>query len=707
MRQFWKAVFALILLVGVLGAGLKADAAVKPGTPEPVEKKPYEYEFEVTDKEYNGFKGAKQMVITFDKEINPILPSDVYVEQIVDGKGVVVPIIASVTPPTSSATNKLIITFKNLELIDHVGKDDLRLVIKQGKLYFDQITDYVLPFKFYDLTPGFNSIFLDVENAKNINTNIFKYNEPRNVMIQVPPVYMTKIETIHRYIEAVGPGDAASKQSPNLSNIDVIADPAATRMKVKLGTGIDSEHSRDLDRSTAGVNGFSLGQAGIDTIVCKDPTAKEDDCNEYNDQIQLTAYSKDGRKLETRNFKMRVNDPQKDFKINDYVKANPKLYGKPISLYDFMASPTLLNDIMQETTLGKLDDFGVVYSVGNEAVVETRDQFNMALKNDKLKKIKLKNNITLTNTEPFIVNRDVIISGGNITGDVVLGIGEKRLIRLEKTTITGNLTVDVGKEGTAVLDDVNVNGNTSDPHTKIVSGGTNSIYLNNFKSAGGIILKNEEPIRIVTTASTGELIANEFPSLHLQGAGKVHLQGKFNEVELLQGAKGIHFVSYTEIDRITTKITINEELEKIELTGNKVKVNNLDRLNDILKIKLGKLEEVKPGDLEDIRMLTTTEQLIINDLNNTKFELDNNSNLHVSDSFKIENNWKFERLINKSNKQVYDIENIELSSNTSEEHVIKLPDSFSWEPAVVYEAEFFITISNISYKLIIPFKVSQ
>lgn len=704
MKQLMKVALMLVLLVSVLGAGLKADAAVtKPATTEKVEKKPYEYEFKVDNTAmYNGFTGAKKMVVTFDKVINPILLSDVYVEQMVDGKGVVVPIVASVapTPPSTSATKELIITFKNLELIDHVGKEDFQLVIKQGKLYFDQITDYVLPFKFYDLTPGFNSVFLDVDNADKINTNIFKYNEPRNVMIQVPPVYMTKIETIHRYLQA------STNKSPSLSNIDVIADPVAARLKVNIGT--NPNHSRDLSRSTAGVNGFSMGQAGIDSITCKDPSDLDKECIEYNasDNIQLVAYSKDGRKLETRNFKMRVNDLEKDFKINDYVKANPKLYGKPISLYDLMASPTLLNNIMVEIPLDKLDDFGVVYSVGNEGVVKTRDQFLMALQNEQLKKVVIEGSINLQTTEPFVVNHDVTISGGSIIGDIKLGIGEKRLIRMENTNVTGNLTVDVGSEGTAVLNNVKVEGTTPEPHTKIVSGGINSIYLNLFTSQGGISLENKEPVKIVTTDSTGEVKADEFPSLYLKGAGIVHLQGKFNEVNLQPGTKGIHFISNSKINRLVSEL-VDDKLEKVEFTGTKVEVKNYDELSQVLKRKLGDLQEVIPGNPEDQLDLKieVIDALQINDLNETQFVLDELSKIKVGYSFHINDNWEFKCLLKKDNNEKNcDITGIELISLPNKEYAIKVPQGLVSN--TVYEAEFLITINKNQYKLKIPFTVS-
>lgn len=720
MKQLMKVALMLVLLVSVLGAGLKADAAVtKPATTEKVEKKPYEYEFVVDDSAiYNGFTGAKKMVIKFDEEIknvNNITTNDIYVEQITAEGNVELPIIFKDIERTG---NKFTIKFKNLKFVDHINKQDLQLVIKKGSLYFDQITDYVLPFKFYDLTPGFNSVFLDVANAQNINENIFKYNEPRNVMIQVPPVYMTKIETIHRYIKAVDPQNGTSKQSPNLSNIDVIADPIATRLKVEIkvdpkpNPDNQGQYERDLSRSTAGVNGFSMGQAGINSVTCKDTSVSDKECKEYNESnnIQLVAYSKDGRKLETRDFKMRVNDLTNDFKINDYVKADPKLYGKPISLYDFMASPTLLDNIMKETTLSKLNDFGVVYSVGNEAVVSSTDQFAMALQNKQFKKIILSKNFDLKTTEPIIVNRDVTISGGSITGDIQLGSGENdRIIRLEKTTINGELLINVGVNGTAVLDNVVVeNSDSSVSHTKIISGGTNSIYLNDFESAGGVSLENKEPVRIVASNSNVGVEASEFTSLHLKGAGIVHLQGKFNDVELQPGMKGIHFISSSEINSLTTEIE-GSELEKIEFTGTTVEVKNYTSLNDVLKRKLDGLENITGNQENIIELKMNGKSLPITNLPETRFELETSSEVKVGSSFQIGSNSVFKYLIKNNSEEILGVTGIELitlEGSDRTEYGIKLPESFKWEANTQYEAEFLITINKIQYKLKIPFTVS-
>lgn len=581
MKQLMKVVLTLVLLISVLGTGLKADAAAKSG-----EKKPYEYDFNVTTATYNGFTGAKEMVITFDKNINSIKLSDVYVEQIVEGGNVTLPLIKSIDP----VGNKLTITFKNLELVDHKGKEDFQLVVKQGKLYFDQLTNYEFPFKFYDLTPGFESVFVNTNNATLINEKIFKHNEPRNIMIQVPPIYITKIETIHRYKGIVDP----AKSAPNLSNIDVIAHEEAKRLKVKLGTN-NTQYERDLDRSTAGVNGFSMGQAGIDDLTCVPNTPPKDGCKEYalNDDFELTAFSKYGRKLETKNFKIRVSDKENDYKISDYVKADTKFFGKPVSLYELMLSPVLLDNIMKEIDVRALNDLGVSYSVAPVATVTTREQLELALVNEKLKKINLSGNFNLTNTPaaPFVIDRDVTIAGGTITGDIHLGSGIDRIIRLEGTNINGNLTVDVGADGTAVLDKVTVTGNTSDPHTKIVSGGSNSMHLNDFKSTNGIEVSNTKKLRIVTTNTSEDTLIFDYKAqapVQLEVvSGKVNLT--LGQDTTLAESNKFTVVANDKIDVTATSelksskyFSLNEEIVEEDETPGIKKVDTNDKFMNVV-----------------------------------------------------------------------------------------------------------------------------
>lgn len=543
----------------MLGVGLKADAATKGGRAGVFEKKPYEYEFKETAALYNGFTGAKNVVITFDENIRAITEDDVYAVQQVAGSDVEVPIIAKVTP----VGNVLTITFKNLELIDHKKSEDFKIVIKKGKLYFDQLTNYEFPLKFYDLLPGFESVFVNSNNAPLINEKIFKHNEPREVIIQVPPIYMTKIETIHRYKGVVDP----ARNAPNLSNIDVIADDRATRLKVRLGS--NTQFERDLDRSVTGVNGFSMGQAGITDLSCIENDPKTDTCKEYklSDDFQLTAYSEHGRKLETRDFKMRVNDREKDFKINDYINADLKFFGKPVNLYEIMASPDLLDKIVREIDVRALNDLAVVYSVGQTATVKTPEEFELALANENFRYIKFEDSLDLTNSPaaPFFIDRDVTITGTlgkTITGDVHLGTGDDRKIRLEDTQIIGGLTVDVGSKGTAILDNVDVtNATVTDPATSIVSGGPNSVHLNNFTTTGGINISNKTPLRIVTTSTKPlnpnlEFVYNAEAPVQLEVvSGKVDLS-------LAEGNELAASNQFTVLANVEDDVEVDEGLSK-------------------------------------------------------------------------------------------------------------------------------------------------
>ena len=156
--------------------------------------------------------------------------------------------------------NVLTVTFKNLDYIDYTDPEKLEyeLVIDKETLRFDQLEEYRIPFNIYDILPGFKSTFIDTD-ATTINNNIFKINAPRDVTVHVPKIYIRGIETIHHY-DGILPDSVPDKQgdiikdpinnndprNPALTNIDILADEEATRLKVEFGG--DSDHSRDLNR---------------------------------------------------------------------------------------------------------------------------------------------------------------------------------------------------------------------------------------------------------------------------------------------------------------------------------------------------------------------------------------------------------------------------------------------------------------------------
>lgn len=527
----------MVLLLSV-GMGFSANAA-----DVVVEKKPYEYDFVAnTGNLYNGFKGAKDLVITFDKSIIKPANSAVRVEQIIsETEKIVLPIVGSFEV-TSQLPNVLTIKFKNLELIDQSKGLNFKLIIDKEVLYPDQLTVYEFPFKLPDLLPGFASTFLDPSNAGLINNNIFKQNEPRAVMVHVPPLYMTKIETIHRYKGVIGDKDKG-KVGPSLSSIDILANKEATRLKVNFSKTTDNvQYDRDLERSISKLNGFSMGQAGIEGVcVTTDKGAATPNiCG--NDEFNLRAFNKYGRLLATKNLKMEVKDEIKDFKVSTYIKASEKSFGKDYSLYDLMATPKLMDEIMNGIEVSAFDSLGVSYSLGDTIEISNLEQLEMALENKSFKTIQLKNNISLTND--LTIGRSVTIEATN-TGislngaKLILGKGTEDItVYVKKLTVEAGIVVDVGANGTAVLKDI-----PTAPPTPITiqSGGINSVHLIN--SALPVVLVNTTPVRVVTD--------KEILDITINGTNEVTLEGIFKKVTVINASAKLNMKKNTVINEIS------------------------------------------------------------------------------------------------------------------------------------------------------------
>lgn len=534
VTPIWKMAFVMLFVLGgMLSFSFKADAAAKP----------YEYTFVKGSSTFNEINSINKLVINFDKNITANA-SDLYVEDATDNPiyieqdgGTKLDIIKGVTV----SGNELTVTFKNLEYIDYIGVMDYTLFIDKEVLYFDQLDGFEIPFKIYDILPGFKSTFIDTD-AEKINKNIFKINAPRDVFVHVPKIFITGIETIHHYdgilpnplpdedeLITKDPNNPNTQRNPSLTNIDVLADEVVSRLKVELGDTKGTQYSRDLTRRTD-VEGFSMGQAGIDDIT--------DSNTESVDEFHLRAYNDYGRFLEERKFKLRVTDPVKDYIISDYIKEPTGEFGQTYSLYDLMADQTLLENVISRIPVSQLDSLGITYAVGNSTVsVSDLEELNMALNNPRIKEIQLAGDIDLNGTA-FTINRDITISGYGFKGDVVLGDGNTDItVRLNNVTVDGNVTVDVGTNGTAVLD------NSSSTSTTIISGGIKSVHLNNYKSTKGITLANTSPIRIVTSDKLTD-------SLTISGTGDVTLEGEYNSVKVTTPIK-LNSSDTLKIDTLT------------------------------------------------------------------------------------------------------------------------------------------------------------
>ena len=543
MKAIWKISFVFLLTVGgIFMVSLNTLAAAKP----------YQYTFEKDNTTFNGISSINKLVIHFfDKDItatvanNNIAGKPIFIVQ----KGEIDRI--NIMKDVTISGKTLTVSFKNLDFIDYTDPEKLEyeLVIDKETLQFDQLEEYRIPFNIYDILPGFKSTFVDTD-ASTINNNIFKINAPRDVYVHVPKVYIRGIETIHHYDGILpdlvsgeqgdiikDPINNSNAKKPALTNIDILADEEATRLKVEFGG--NSNHSRDLARHPD-VEGFTMGQAGINEIT--------DNQVESTNEFSLRAYNDYGRFLEQRKFKLRVDDPKNDYKINDYLPEPTREFGQTYSLYELMDDPELLNTIIERIPVSQLDSLGITYKMGSDKVsVMNEEELLMALANPKVKTIKLPSSLTLASD--LVVNRNVTIEGSSsVTGNIILQ-GLDITARLNSIMINGALTVDVGTNGTAILD------NSSANHTTILSAGENSIHLNHYKSTNGITLMNTKPIRIVTSAPITKDVT-------MNGNGVVTLEGDFNKVILNGPDKVTLSGNYTLVEvKKSTVLTRTKDLK--------------------------------------------------------------------------------------------------------------------------------------------------
>lgn len=517
MNTLLKRIFTFVLVSGtVLSATPDTEAATKP----------YEYTFEKETELFNGINSMNKVKITLDKAIEL---KDTNGDKKVDSRDLFDPASPETSPlyvvqkdgterlniikDITQAGNVITILFKNMELVDYTNPEKwaYEIIIDKETIRFDQLEEYRVAFNIYDILPGFKSTFIDTD-ASIINNNVFKYNAPRDVYVHVPKVFITGIETIHRY-----QGVIPDQIGPALSNIDIYADEEAARLKVEFGTLFGSQYSRDIMRRED-IEGFSMGQAGINQIT--------DNQSETASEFTLRTYNEYGRFLEERKFRLKVADPKKDYIINDYVTVSPEIFGQAYSLYDLMADKTLLESIVTHIPVSQLDTLGITYAAAKKSVsVKDVEQLKMALANDKLEKIHLANNIDL-NGQTLTVGRSVTIEGpAEIKGKVELK-GNGISVRLNHLTINGDLSLDIGEGGTAVLEQTTVNGTTNDPATKIISANNKSVHLYNFASSNGIETANSMPIRIVTSTP--------IPFVKLNGTAAVTLEGEYEAVHSAQ-----------------------------------------------------------------------------------------------------------------------------------------------------------------------------
>lgn len=530
----------LIVLVSVSSVNAAISSTLS------TERKPYQYDFfSDTALKYNGFSGAKKLAITFDKSIKNDLGAydgKVTVYQKQGNAWVALPVVEGIT-----ASNKnFIVTFKNLEFIDASKGLDLELRVEKETFYFDQTSEYVFPFKVYDVLPSFHSVFATTSNMKLINENIFNTNAPRDVKLYLPKLYVNKIETIHR-----ADGMVQDLKSTHLTNIDILTDEEATRLKVDFNG--DAQHNRDLDRRTD-LKGFSMGQAGIDAAVCDKQIGVggqvEDHCDRVVDDFTLTAFDLHGRRLAERTFKVKINPsksdtPSKnDILKNDYIKVPDKAFGQMKSLYDLTADPKLSKTVFEQLPVREYDRIGVMYSLGRSIQVRNEEQLRMAIAHSDFTAITLGDN-PIVLSSPLRIEKNMSLFNGKVKGDILLGDGSRNnMFRLKNVAIEGELEILAGVEGTVILD------SSSAQSTVIKSGGIHSIHMNDYKSVQGITMKNTSPVRLVTTY-TNHNNYGKLMEMTIDTEQEIVLEGFIEELKL------------NVTDGLNRKITVRDGIDQV------------------------------------------------------------------------------------------------------------------------------------------------
>lgn len=532
-KTIWRMQFVTLLAIAaIVSFSFTVNAAEQP---------PYEYTFEKdAGVQFNGIDGVKRIKMTFyDKNLlasDIVMNKNVYVLQGTKKVNIINPIIVD--------SNTVTISFKNLQYLDYsAGALDYKLVIeKDAKLHFDQLTDYTVPFKIHEILPGFESVFIK-SPAETINMNVFKNNAPIDVAIHVPKMYLTEIKTTHRY-KGVADLPNPNMESHSLTNMDVIADPEATRLKVSVNN--EEQYARDLVVHPV-IKGFTLGQAGLEALVCEG----QNTCTGTAKDFHLTAYNEFGKVLTNRNFKVKVVNKTNGFTVNDYLTKPDKIFGQKTTLRALMEDSKLLNTIVTRIPVTELDTLGVIYSLGSKTEVANHEQLLMALENEAIKTITLTNSIM----GDVNINRSVTIDGdsNSISGNVTLNKaldGKDVVARLKNTRVSKDLTIDVDAGGSAILEGTHVDG-----FTTVTSG---SLHMFNFTAPNGIDLHNTSPMRVV--------IVNSTPNMTLHSDKEVTFVGTYGVVTVNNPNAKLTIKSNTEIEKIIVnqpnKLTLTKPRDK-------------------------------------------------------------------------------------------------------------------------------------------------
>ncbi|PSL48435.1 hypothetical protein B0H94_10435 [Salsuginibacillus halophilus] len=492
-----------VLFAAVACAGFAWTAAAETAPP-------YNYDFEPieaddADFEFNQIDNLNKMVVDFDYELDAEAAPSIST----NAPGLINHVERSGNTLEIYFTNRHIDSFLDYSCV-FSSDCTYYIEIPPRSLTDDQpalpVEGYQIPFQLHDIIPGFKSTLMDAD--EDTANAILDGNPPVDINIHVPEMFMTNIETIHRY---AGITDSADLRP--ITNIDIEAADEVHTVHMQAPNGIE-RHLQRHDRHGY----FTTGTAGIEA------DEGEDGDSDYNrdyrsvDEIQLDAYDAYGRYLERRSFKLRVRDTSDDFIIDDYITDDSSHFGQTYTLYELMEDETLLQEIVEELPASQLDHLGVTYANRNNmAQVDSFESFTQALDDPDISTIELTGDIQeSSDVEAVELPRDLTIVGNGHTLDaanLVLGSGSGETLALRDLNLEGGASavsvyIDTGADGTAILDDVDIDGNVM-----VESLGNASGYFHNVAAHGVDVYDNDTHIRI---SGDSELASDGGDGLHVR-----------------------------------------------------------------------------------------------------------------------------------------------------------------------------------------------
>jgi len=422
---------------------------------------------------------------------------------------------------------KLVVKFKKLHRLDYTEILDYELVIPPKTLHKNQIREHRLPFKIYEVTPGFKDTIIKTDSEV-LNEEVFRWNAPRDINIYVPEIYIREIESIHRQ-----EGRISEDDPPALTNIDIRTHEDVNR--IQAGLSKDGEDYDYLDLSyREDIDGFTVGQADLKEGM------------EKYDELKLSAFDGNEKFLEECKFRIKVEKEEDDFFYDRYIESIPDVFGETYRLYDLMEDPELLEEVITQIPVSKLNTLGVSYEQRREEeeTVSTQEELDIALADPNVTKISLDEG----GLEAEKIERSMVIEGNDeeIDGDVVLR-GDNIDVELRNMDINGDLYIDVGVEGSAVLNNIEAD------NTYTISGSDYStVYLVDFTTRK-FVTENQEPVRVKMIAG------NHINEVIVEGPGEVILDIRDENVEpgdvrIIEAASlgSVEFksVEVTEVDNV-------------------------------------------------------------------------------------------------------------------------------------------------------------